>query len=136
MTTAALVLRKAVRDRLVADAALVALTGGPRVYDEPPRASLPPYVVFSACEARDVSGADAPAEEHAVGLEVWSREGGLAEALKTADRVVRLLDGADLALDGFRLASLAWVSTEAARTADGGLRRAEVRFRAVTEAQD
>lgn len=89
--------------------------------------------MLAGCETTDLSGDETPAAGHALGLEVWSREGGLSEALKVSDRVVRLLDGAALALDGFRLASLAWISTDAARIADGGLRRAALTFRAVTE---
>lgn len=133
MSAPALALRVAVRQRLAGDAMLSSLLGGARVYDETPRAALPPYVVLAGCASADASGADAPAEEHALALEIWSREGGLSEALKVADRVVRLLDGASLTLAGHRLASLVWVLTDAGTTADGGLRRAEARFRAVTE---
>lgn len=131
--SSALALRTAVHQRLTGDAALGVLLGGPRVYDEPPRGTLPPYVVFSTCETTDFSGDDAPAAEHALGLEVWSREGGLSEALKVSDRLVRLLDGAALTLDGFRLVSLAWGFTDAGRAADAGFRRAALKFRAVTE---
>lgn len=134
--SAALALRAAIRQRLAADAALSALTGGPRIYDEPPRAALPPYVVLADCQSADVSGDVAPAEEHAVSLEVWSREGGLSEALKISDRVVRLLDGTALALDGFRLAGLAWRETAAARITDARYRRAAMTFRAVTEPEE
>lgn len=131
--SSALSLRAAVFQRLAGDAALAALLGGPRIYDEPPRAALPPYVVLAEIETRDLSGDAAPAHEHAFALEVWSRQGGLSEALKAADRVVRLVDGAALALDGFRLATLAWSETDAQRIADNDLRRAAIRFRAVTE---
>lgn len=131
--SAALALRAAVRTRLVGDAGLLAMLGGPRVHDEPPRAQLPPYVALARCLSQDVSGDETPAEEHTFALEVWSREGGLSEALRISDRVVRLLDGAALTLDGCRLAGLAWRMTDADRVAQGGLRRATVTFRAVTE---
>lgn len=133
MTSAALSLRTAVRQKLVGDATLSSLTGGPRIYDEPPRGSLPPYVVLARCDSADLSGDDAPVVEHGLDLEVWSREGGLSEALKIADRVVRLLDDAELALSGARLVGIAWRGTQADRVADGGLRRATLSFRAVTE---
>lgn len=131
--SAALALRAAIRDRLAADAALAASLGGPRVYDEAPRGSQPPHVILASCETSDLSGDEAPAEEHLLTLEVWSREGGLSQALTAADRVARLLDDADLALAGVRLAGLAWRGTQADRFADGGLRRATLTFRAVTE---
>lgn len=135
MTTlsSGLALRAALFQRLAADAALGALLGGPKIYDEPPRAAVPPYVALGRVETSDVAGDGAALDEHLISLEVFSREGGLAEALKAADRVVRLLDGAGLSLDGFRLANLAWRFTSADRAATGGLRRAEVAFRAVTE---
>lgn len=129
----ALALRAAIHQRLAGDGALAGLLGGPRIYDEPPRAAVPPYVVLGVIETRDASGDLAPVAEHRLAMEVWSREGGLSEALKAADRVVRLLDGAALALDGHRLADLAWSLTDAARIADNGLRRATIRFRAATE---
>jgi hypothetical protein len=133
VASSTLALRGAVHARLAGDAALGLLLGGPRVFDDPPRAAVPPYVILSDVRTADASGDAVPAHEHGVTLEVWSREGGLAEALTIADRLSRLLDGAALALDGHRLASLDWVSTEAARHADGGVRRAAVAFRAVTE---
>jgi hypothetical protein len=131
--SAALALRRSAFQRLSGDAALVALLGGARVYDEPPRGAAPPYVVLGACSSADLSGDETPAAEHALAVEVWSGEGGLAQALRVSDRVTRLLDGAPLALDGHRLASLAWTETAAARTEDGRLRRAALSFRAVTE---
>ena len=131
--SSALALRSAVHQRLAGDGALGALLGGARIYDEPPRAAAPPYLVLAEIETRDLSGDAAPAHEHAFALEVWSRQGGLSEALKAADRVVRLIDGAALELDGVRLANLAWISTEAERLVGQDLRRAAIRFRAVTE---
>lgn len=126
-------LRTAVFQRLSADAALAGLLGGARIFDEPPRAAAPPYVVLAGLETSDLSGDDAPVHEHGLSLEVWSREGGLSEALRVSDRLVRLLDGAALALDGFRLATLDWVFTDAGRAAESGRRRAALKFRAVTE---
>lgn len=135
MSSAALSLRAAIRAHLVADGAFVALLGGSRVHDEPPRAALPPYVVFGDAESLDASGDETPAEEHALLIEVWSREGGLSETLKISARLVALLDGAALTPDGHRLASLAWVFTDAGRAAEQGFRRAILKFRAVTEPQ-
>ena len=110
-----------------------ALTGGPRVYDEPPRAALPPYVVFAGCESADVSGDDAPAEEHAVSLEVWSREGGLSRGAEDF-RPRR----APARRDGARARRVSPRGPRLARDGggpdpDAGYRRAAMRFRAVTE---
>ncbi|MFC7053817.1 DUF3168 domain-containing protein [Hansschlegelia quercus] len=133
MSAASLALRIALRQRLIGDAALSALLGGPRIYDEPPRGAAPPYVALGVAVARDLSGDLAPAEEHELAVEIWSREGGLSEALKAADRLARAADGPALALTGHRVASFDWIATEAAKIAEDGLRRATVTFRAVTE---
>jgi hypothetical protein len=43
-TAASAGLRAAVRDALVADTAILNVLGGPKIYDEPPRAAAFPYV--------------------------------------------------------------------------------------------
>lgn len=133
MSAASLALRAAFRQRLAADAVLAALLGGQKIYDEPPRGAVPPYVALGDAVARDVSGDSAPAEEHELAVEIWSAEGGLSQALKAAERLARTADGTALVLEGHRVASFDWIGTEAAKFVDDGLRRAVVTFRAVTE---
>ena len=43
-TAASAALRAAIHDALIADAALVSVLGGPKIYDEPPRAAAFPYI--------------------------------------------------------------------------------------------
>ena len=45
-TAASAALRAAIHDALIADAALVNMLGGPKVYDEPPRSAAFPYVTL------------------------------------------------------------------------------------------
>lgn len=45
-TNASAALRAAVHDALVADGGLISVLGGPKVYDEPPRAAAFPYVTY------------------------------------------------------------------------------------------
>ena len=52
MASADIALRKAIRDVLLADAALVDLLGGPRVYDAPPRNAQKPCVIFARSRSR------------------------------------------------------------------------------------
>ena len=133
MTSPVLSLRAAIRARLVADAALVALLGGPKVHDEPPRAAEPPYVTFADVQARDWSTGGDRGHEQRLGLSVWSRQGGDREALTIADRVATLLDDADLTPAGHRLVNLRVTAQEVARPDRAGLRRVTLRLRAVTE---
>lgn len=131
--SAALALRAAVRDRLLADAGVTAALGGARVFDHVPAGTPEPYVVLAAMESRDAGTATEPGEEHRFALDIWSRQGGLAETLEVVARITAALDDAELALQGHRLANLRWFATDARRSNDGRRRSASVRFRAVTE---
>lgn len=131
--SAALALRAAVRTRLADDAALAALLGGIKIFDEVPAQAGMPYLVLAEIESREAGASVEEGEEHRLTLNLWSRQGGLAEALNAASRVTVLLDGADLPLAGHRLANLRWMATDARRANDGRHRFAALRFRALTE---
>ena len=45
-TAASAALRAAIHDTLIADAALTSMLGGPKIYDEPPRAAAFPYITL------------------------------------------------------------------------------------------
>lgn len=133
MSTAAVALRAAVHDALKADAPLVALLGGAKVFDEPPAATSFPYVTLGEARLRDVSGDGGRAEEHQIILHGWSRQGGHREAHTIAGAMLAALDDAALALDGHRLVNLRFAVADVRREADGRTYHALVRFRAVTE---
>ena len=92
--SAALSLRAAVHARLSGDAGVGSALGGAKVYDEVPAGAAPPYVVLSQMTTTNAGTADEPSEEHQLMLEVWSRQGGLAEVLVAAERIVAALDAA------------------------------------------
>ena len=133
MSSAVIALRKAVRLRLAGDAALVALLGGPKVYDTAPRDALTPYVTFGEALARDLSTSVYPGLEHILTLHVWSTQGGAREGLTIADRVIALLDDAALTLDAHRLVNLRFTSLETVHEDVGRFVRVTLKFRAVTE---
>jgi len=133
MSTAAVALRAAVHDALNADAALVALLGGAKVYDEPPASTAFPYVTMGEARVTDFSAGDAPGEEHHLTLHGWSRQGGHREAHMIAGALLAALDDASLALTGHRLVNLRFAVADMRREADGRTYHALVRFRAVTE---
>jgi hypothetical protein len=132
-----LALRTAIRARLVADAGLTALLGGQRVYDEPPRGTDPPYVVFGDASTQDWSATGVTGHSHALELVVWSAQGGDSEALGVAGALADLLADAPLALSGHRLVRLGIASQEVSRPdandPSAALRRAIVRLSALTE---
>ncbi len=131
--SAALALRAAVRSKLVNDEALSGILGGAKIFDETPDSTRAPYIVLADVESREAGSSIDEGEEHRFTLNIWSREGGLAEALNAAARVATSLDGSDLELTGHRLANLRWLATDARRASDGRHRLASLRFRALTE---
>jgi hypothetical protein len=133
MSTAAAALRAAIHDALVADAALVALLGGPRVFDEPPQAPAFPYVTLGEARVEEFSGDASPSEEHRLTLHAWSRQGGHREAHLIAGAVLQALDDAALAPAGHHLVNLRFSVADIRRETDGRTYHALVRFRAVTE---
>jgi hypothetical protein len=133
MSTASAALRAAIHAALVADAPLVALLGGPRVYDEPPRAAAFPYVTLGEARVSNASADDAPGEEHQVTLHAWSRQGGHREAHVIAGALLAALDDAPLAVAGHHLVNCRFAVADVRRESDGRTYHALVRFRAVTE---
>ena len=134
MTVAATAaLRAAVHDALTADAALVAALGGPKIYDEPPRAAAFPYVTLGEMRVADFSDGSASGLEHQLTLHAWSRQGGHREAHVIAGALLQALDDAPLTLADHQLVNFRFSVADVRREADGRTYHALVRFRAVTE---
>jgi hypothetical protein len=133
MPTASAALRAAIHDALVADGQLTAVLGGPRVYDEPPRAAAFPYVTLGEARVADFSTGSEPGEEHQLTLHAWSRQGGHREAHLIAGALLQALDDAPLTIADHRLVNLRFAVADVRREADGRTYHALVRFRAVTE---
>jgi hypothetical protein len=134
MSSPVLALRRAMLAALAADAALTALLGGAHVYDEAPPGAPTPRIAFADVQARDWSAQSSAGAEQMLALTVWSSSRGMREALDIADRIVAVLDQAPLALAGHHLVDLRFVSLATKREQNGRYARADVRFRATTEA--
>lgn len=133
MPTSAVALRAAIHDALVADGALTALLGGPKVYDEPPTSAAFPYVTLGDARIEDFSAGSDRSEEHRLTLHAWSRQGGHREAHMIAGALLQALDDAPLSPDGHHLVNLRFSVADIRREADGRTYHALIRFRAVTE---
>jgi Protein of unknown function (DUF3168) len=133
MPSAAWSLQKAIFAALAADATLLALLGGPRIYDDVPQASAFPYISFGPLTARDWSTATDAGTEHTITLNVWSQAKGRAQVHEIMSAARAVLHGQSLTLDGHRLINLRHESSEARRSADGETYLGTARFRAVTE---
>jgi hypothetical protein len=135
MIDAILALRRAVQARLIGDAALIGLIGGPRIHEEPPRASDGAHVVHGDVEVRDWSTGGSKGLSLSFDLTVWpARPGDAAGALAIAARINALLHEAALGLPGHALVSLRFVTAALRRDAKTGRTRVTLTFRALIDA--
>lgn len=134
MSSPVLALRRAIRAALLDDAVLTDLLGGVHIYDEAPPGAPTPRIAFSDVQSRDWSAQGVLGAEQLLVLTVWSDERGARAALDIADRIVALLDEAPLQLAGHRLIDLRFVTLATRREQNGRYARADIRFRATTEA--
>lgn len=133
MTTSAFALQKAIHSRLVSDAAVLGLLGGPRVYDDVPRGAALPYVTFGLTTERDWSVGDAAGDEHILTLHVWSGGAGRKQTQDIIGAMKGALHDQLLSLSGHRLINLRHEFSDTRREPDGDGFRGLVRLRAVTE---
>lgn len=126
-------LQKAVFARLAGDAALVALLGGTRIYDDVPRGAAFPYVTFGPNTTRDWSTGTEMGSEHLLTLRAWSKAGGEKEVHLVLEAIRAALHEAAVTLTGHRLVSLRHETSDAMRGADGETYQGIARFRALTE---
>ena len=132
--SASFALQKAVFAALGADENIKDIVDDPpRIFDTVPRRTAFPYLVIGDDKESDWSTTTDRGSEHQLTIHVYSRAAGHKEARVAADAVVAALDGAALALDGFRLIDLRWLTTDSTRESDGETIHAELRFRAVVE---
>jgi len=133
MASAAWALQQAIFSALSADAGLVALLGGARVYDDVPARGDFPYVTFAQSVEREAGTGSDAGSEHSVALNVWSRGAGRKQVHEIMGRLRDALHDSALPLTGYRLVNLRHELSETRRNADGETYHGVVRFRAVTE---
>lgn len=132
--SAAMALQKAIFELLSGDAALTGLIGAEGVTDRLLAKPKLPLVVLCAIESAAHRTASEDGEAHGVVIEVWSEAHGNRETQAITARIRALLDDAPLALDGAHLVFLLHRTTRQRRDGRSRFHRAELRFRAVTEA--
>jgi hypothetical protein len=133
MSSPAWEMQKAIYAALVADAALVALLGGERVYDDVPRGAPFPYVTFGPSTTRDWSTGTDTGAEHLITVRAWSKSGGEKEVHLMLEAIRNALHEASLSVTGHPLVSIRHETSDALRGADGETYQGIARFRAVTE---
>lgn len=135
MSSPGLELQKAMYQKLKNDAALVALLGGGKVYDDTPQRTEYPYVTFGRSVVRDWSTGTDSGHEHIVTLHVWSRAAGRREVHDIINAIETALHDQPLAIMGFRLVNLRHENSDARRDPEGETYHGTVRYRAATETQ-
>ena len=133
MSSAGWSLQQSIFAALAADATLLGLLGGARVYDDVPQGAGFPYLTFGHSTARDWSTGSDDGHEHVLTLHVWSQERGQKQAHAIMDAVRTALHDQPLGLSGHRLVNLRHEFSEARRDPDGALVHGITRYRAVTE---
>ena len=129
-----LALRAGLIARFTPDAALAALLGGRvRLFDEPPRGSVPVYALFGDAEIQDDSVDGAERHRHSHDLVVIAKPGSVRTALDAAERMAALLQDTAMPLAGCRLVTLRVRAIRAHRDARTGEARASLTVEAVTE---
>lgn len=126
-------LQKAVFEILSNDAAILALTGPGKVFDNRPVRKAAPYLVIGAWRAVDWSSGVETGSEHIFEIEVWSEEAGRREVAAIAEAVRAALHDADLVVPGFHLVSLNHRRTRTGRERNSRFFAARIEFRAAIE---
>ena len=134
MSSISFALQQAIFAALSASSELQALIGNPpRLFDFVPTDSAFPYVVLGDGSESDWSTATEDGTEHAIQIDVWSREPGHKEAKQIADVIRATLNNATLSISGATLIDIRHLSTDFSREPDGQTFRARLSLRAVTE---
>ncbi|MBC8048821.1 MAG: DUF3168 domain-containing protein [Chitinophagales bacterium] len=133
MSSAGFALQSGIFQGLTGNAAVVALLGGQRVYDDAPQPVTFPFITINPTTARDWSTGTEPGLEHLITIHIWSRYAGRRQIYDVSDAIRDALDGAALILDGHRLINLRHQYSDLRRDDDGETYHAALRFRAVTE---
>lgn len=123
-------LQRAVFARLDGDAALkVDITG---VYDQVPSGARYPYISLGASSTRDWSTKTYAGQDHRFDIHIWSKARGHGEVKRLMEHVARLLDDADLMLDGHELIALRFDFGQVLKEPQGPVHHAIMRYRALT----
>lgn len=131
--SASLDLQTALHDRLAGDGAVVALLGGPRIYDNAPPRTRYPFVSFGDGAVTDHGGTDVVSFEHRLELHVWTRAGGQSDGHRIVEAVRTALGAMPGTIGAYRLANLTVSAVRTVRLRDGITHRGTLDLRAVTE---
>ena len=132
-TSPVLALRQAIRTAISGDTTLMSALGGRTIFDEAPRQTPTPYVVFAETQLRDWSCDLSPGAEQLFTLSVITTEHGAAQALALAQQIIDRLAATPPNMPDHRLIDLLCLTTEIKRDPSGRFAKVNLRFRATSE---
>lgn len=118
---------------LTSDPGVLALLGGPKVFDHVPERAAFPYLTLGRTAVVDWSTGSEDGAEHILTLHVWAKGGSKQETYEIMDKVSTKLHDATLPLTTHRLVNLQLQFAEARQEPDSPAYHGILRFRAVTE---
>ena len=126
-------LQSTIVNALTTDPSVLALLGGPKIFDRVPERASFPYLTLGRTAVVDWSTGTEDGSEHILTLHVWAKGGGKRETYEIMDKVSNKLHDAALPLAGHHLVNLRLQFAEARQEPDSPAYHGILRFRAVTE---
>ena len=117
------------------DATLTQKLNG-HIFDAPPPGPLPfTYITLGPEKVTDASDMTAKASVHEVAISVVTTQTGFASIKELSDLIIERLDHKTTSFSQGAITSMQFLRSEAAREADGTIRRVDLVFRARIDAQ-
>jgi hypothetical protein len=133
MTSPITALKDAIRQRLQADAGVLALLREAKIFADPPKHAAFPHVAFVSAIARENGTSSDQGHATEMALGIWCRGNGSGEGLGIADAVTVALASLPATLGGHRLVNLLVLAVDSTVLKDGETWRIVMRIKAVTE---
>ena len=122
-------LQQTLYQQLTGDATLMNIVSG--VFDHVPQSTAYPFIVIGESTIRDWSNVEKQGTEHTITIRIWSRAAGRKESTTIMERIVTLLNSANLSVSGQTLRSLRFVSSNITLQDDGLTYKGTLIFRAL-----
>ncbi len=132
-TSPIIALRQGIRAVVSADLALMEALGGRTIFDEPPRQTPTPHILFGESQLRDWSCDILCGAEQFFTLSVITTHHGMALALSLSHQLHERLTTTPPEISGHRLIDLSCLAIETKRDAAGRFAKVNLRYRATSE---
>ncbi len=132
-TSPVLALRQAIRAAVSGDVALMEALGGRSIFDEAPRQTPTPYIIFGESQLRDWSCDLSPGAEQFFTLSVITTQHGATQALSLSQQLHDRLAATPPVMTGHRLIDLSCLAIENKRDSAGRFTKVNMRYRATSE---